>query len=439
LPLETAAAATTDATLQRFARSMVPVSLEAPIIASGSGSWVTDLDGRRYLDLVAGPGVLALGHSHPRIVEAVKEGAQNLMQSPGKFLTLPAVEYAEALAAHAPGQLRRTFFCNSGAEANEGALKIAKKFAALQGRGSGIVSFQHSFHGRLTHALAVTGQIKYKRGLDTYLTVPGVQHIPYPYPLRTPSGLDCTDYVLSALEDAIRLRAQGGIAAVIIEPLAAVGGIIVPPPEFLPALRRYCDEQQLLLIADEVFTGFGRTGDLFCCEHDGIEPDIMTTAKAIGGGLPLGAFITTDEVAAAFAEHREHFTTFGANSVLSCFVGLTAFRELVEQNLAERSGEMGARLLGRLSQAAETVPVVAEVRGRGLLIGIELADPDERLTPRPELAKQVQARALERGVLISVCGSYDSVIRLSPPLTISEDELEMGADVLTDLLAELAP
>lgn len=418
-----------EALARNFREFMIPVSLEQPVIVAGSGAWVEDTKGTRYLDLVAGPGVLALGHSHPAICQAVETQIRTLMQSPGKFLTPAAINYATALARQAPEGLKRTFFCNSGAEANEGALKLAKKYAFLHGRGSGIIAFEHSFHGRLTHALSVTGQIKYKAGLSGFLTVPGVVHVPYPYPLRCPSA-NCTDYVLSALQDAVALKAQGGYAALIIEPLAAVGGVVVPPPDFLPALRDFCTEHDIALIVDEVFTGLGRTGRMFCCEHTSLLPDILTAAKSIGGGLPLGAFIATDEMASAFAEKREHFTTFGANSVISCSAGAAALDIMFKEDLPGRAHRMGEWLLKLLQEVTDGLACVPEVRGKGLLIGIEFADPDRRLSPRPDLALQVQRLALEEGVLVSVSGAYDSVVRLSPPLTISEDEVQRAAEVL---------
>lgn len=420
-----------------FERSMVPIALEEPIIVRGKGTWVEDVEGERYLDLVAGPGVLALGHSDSRTIAAITDAAEQLIQSPGKYLTPPALEYAALLAEHTPARLSRTFFCNSGAEANEGAAKVAKKHAFLNGRGGSIIAFEHSFHGRLTHALGMTGQMKYKFGLDTFLAVPGITHVPYPYPLRCPTQ-DCTEYVLSAVHDALTLRMQGGpAAAVIIEPIAAVGGVIIPPDDFLPGLRELCDERGVLLIADEVFTGFGRTGALFCCDHVGVSPDILTLAKAMGGGLPLGAFMTSDEVGNAFSTHREHFTTFGANSVLSCAAGLSAFRILLDEQLARRSAVAGQRLLDRLRQASEGARNVAEVRGRGLLLGIEFADADKERTPRPDLAARVQREAMAQRVLVSVSGSYNSVVRISPPLTITDEELNIACDVLGSIIAGL--
>jgi 4-aminobutyrate aminotransferase-like enzyme len=419
-----------------FDRFMVPISLQEPVIVRGEGSWVEDTNGERYLDLVAGPGVLSTGHSDPRSIEAITQAAATLLQSPGKHLTLPALEYAALLAEHAPGNLTRTFFCNSGAEANEGAAKIAKKHQRLRGRGAGMIAFEHSFHGRTTHALALTGAPKYKVGLDAFLTVPGVVHVPYPYPLRCPSD-DCTDYTLSAVRDALKLRMQGTGTAVLIEPIAAVGGIIIPPEDFLPGLRELCDQYEILLIFDEVYTGLGRTGALFASNHTGVVPDIMGMAKALGGGLPLGGFMTNDTIAEAFAERREHFTTFGTNSAISCAAGLAAFRILVEEDLSARSLASGERLLARLREAASRVPEVAEVRGKGLLLGIEFADSDRKLTPRPDLASRVQRAAIANHLLVSVCGSYDSIVRLSPPLNITDDEIDHAGDVLATIIESL--
>jgi 4-aminobutyrate aminotransferase-like enzyme len=425
--------------VEKFQRYMVPIALEEPVITRGAGCVVEDINGREYLDLVGGPGVVNFGHCHPRITAAIAEQAGRLTQSPGKFLTPAAIELAAALSERMPGDLRRTFFCGSGAEANEGALKMAKKFAFLHGRGTGIIAFEHSFHGRLTHALSVTGQIKYKFGLDAFLAIPGVLHVPYPYPLRSPGGRNgCADYVLTALKDAIRIRAQGGVAAIICEPIQAVGGVIIPPDEFLHGLRALCDEHAILLIFDEVFTGVGRTGTFLACEHAGVAPDILTLAKAIGGGLPLGAFVTTDDVASSFAERKEHFTTFGANNPLACTAGLAALHVIAQEDLPGRAARLGDRLLNRLKAAADGVPHIAEVRGRGLLIGIEFADSDRHLTPRPDLAARFQAKALDRGLLVSVSGSFNSVVRLSPPLVLTDGQADEAAETLGRLLREPA-
>jgi 4-aminobutyrate aminotransferase-like enzyme len=409
---------------------LVPVALEEPVIVRGAGCLVEDVAGRQYLDLVGGPGVVATGHCHPAVVAAVAEQAATLSQSPGKFYTAPLLQLAERLAGLTPPGLDHFFFCNSGAEANEGALKLAKKVAFLAGRGSGIIAFERSFHGRTTHALAVTGGIKYKRGLDAFLCVPGVVHVPYPDPLRHAGADECTQSVLAAIEDAIFLRAQGEPCAVIVEAIAAVGGVIVPPDDFLPGLRALCDRHRILLIVDEVYTGLGRTGTMFACEHTGVRPDLLTMAKALGGGLPLGGFATTAALAEAFAERREHFTTFGLNSAISCAAGLAALDVMASEHLVERARLAGLDLLEALRTRVGEHPNVAEVRGRGLLVGIELADPGPALTPRPDLASAVRMHALDEGVLVSVCGPNDSVLRLSPPLTIEDAQLERAVDVL---------
>ncbi|MBI4278405.1 MAG: aspartate aminotransferase family protein [Armatimonadetes bacterium] len=420
---------------EKFARYMGPIPVDEPIIVRGSGATVEDVRGRRYLDLSGGPGVVNFGHCHPRITAAIREQAGQLTQSPGRYITPAAVELAEILAECTPGVLRRTFFCNSGAEAVESALKLAKKHAFVHGRGGGLIAFEHAFHGRTTHALAVTGQIKYKWGLDTYLTVPGILHVPYPYALRSPAGAKgCAEYTLDRVREALRLRAQGTVAAIICEPIQAVGGVIIPPDGFLAGLRRLCDEHGLLLIFDEIFVGLGRTGAMFACQHWGVTPDILILGKAIGGGLPLTAFITTDEIAACFAERKEHFSTFSANNPISCAAGVAGLRVIIEERLPERAAVVGARMLAALREAADGVPGVAEVRGKGLLIGIEFADADDALTPRADLAARVLAKTLERGLLVMVCGAFNSVVRLSPPLTISDEEVETAAGILREIL-----
>ncbi len=422
--------------LDGFERNLIPVALEQPVIAKGEGSWVEDLDGKRYLDLVAGPGILQLGHCHPATIAALEHQSRTLLQSPGKFITEPVVELATRLADALPTGLDRTFFCNSGAEANEGALKLAKRHSGLKAAGgAGIIAFQHSFHGRTTHALAVTGMLKYKRGLDTFLTVPGVIHVPYAYPLRLDTS-DPVSFVLDALETAVEVQAQGSICALIIEAVQAVGGVIVPPEGFLSAVREFCTRNEITMIVDEVFTGFGRTGTMFACDADGVSPDVITMAKAIGGGLPLGGFSATEELAAAFAANREHFTTFGANSAISCAAGVASLKVIQEEDLAGRAASSGARMVAMLKGQLDGAPHVLEVRGRGLLVGIELGDKDN-LAPRADLSQKAQRRALEAGLLVSVAGTYNNVIRLSPPLNISQEDVDHASSTLGRILSEL--
>jgi 4-aminobutyrate aminotransferase-like enzyme len=418
-----------------FDRNLIPVALEQPVIAKGKGSWVEDLDGKRYLDLVAGPGVLPLGHCHPATIAALEHQSRKLLQSPGKFITEPVVELATRLADILPTGVDRTFFCNSGAEANEGALKLAKRHSGLKaGGGAGIIAFQHSFHGRTTHALAVTGAPKYKRGLDTFLTVPGVIHVPYAYPLRLDTS-DPVGFVLDALETAVKVQAQGSICALIIEAVQAVGGVIVPPEGFLSAVREFCTQNEITMIVDEVFTGFGRTGTMFACEIDGVSPDVITMAKALGGGLPLGGFSATEELASA-AANREHFTTFGANSAISCAAGVAALKVIQDEDLAGRAASSGARMVSTLKGQLDGSPNVLEVRGRGLLVGIEVGDKDN-LAPRADLAQKAQREALEAGLLVSVSGTFDNVIRLSPPLNISQEDVDHATSTLGRILSGL--
>lgn len=361
----------------------------------GRGCRLLADDGREYLDLFAGLAVSSLGHAHPALVEAIRRQAAALLHTSNLFYHEPGASLAERLVALTFAD--RVFFCNSGTEANEAAIKMARR--ASGGRIK-IVAVHKSFHGRTYGALAATGQASIQEGFGPMLE--GFVHVE---PL---------------VADAVAAEVDESVAAVIVEPIIGEGGVLVPPAGYLAALRRICDRAGALLILDEVQTGNGRTGKLFAYEHEGIRPDIVTTAKGLGGGLPIGAVLAREEVAAAFVPGT-HGSTFGANPVC-CAAALAVLGELTDGGVTANAARVGEYFLEALGSALAGRDDVAEIRGKGLLIGVELRRD----------AKPVVARLLEAGVVANATAG--NVVRLIPPLVIGEAEVDEGVAKLVEAM-----
>jgi 4-aminobutyrate aminotransferase-like enzyme len=418
---------------------LVPLGLHEPVIVEGHGAEVIDESGRRYLDLEGGPGVVSVGHCHPRVVEAIREQAGTLTQPPGRNPTRQLLALARRLAGLTGGRLRRAFFANSGAEANDGAIKLGLKHAVRSGkRGFGILALEHGFHGRLSLPLALTGMADRKRGMGPYATFPGVVHLPSPYCYRCPFGLTypaCGVRCADAVGEALTTKVPGEAAIMIAEPILGVGGAIVPPDEYWPRAARACRDHGITLVHDEVFTGFGRTGKMFAHEHWGTQPDVVSFAKAIGGGVPFAGFVATEEVGTAF-EPGDHFSTFGGNNQIGVRVAHAVLDILQEERLPERAAETGSYFLAGLKELAERHEVIGDVRGRGLMIGVELVRDRERKTPFPGLAQRIQHALVDRGVLVSVTGVYGCVLRITPPLVIDRQQVDRALAALGDALRQ---
>ena len=373
----------------------------------GEGCYIEDHQGRRYLDCLGGYGTFALGHRHPKVVAAVKAQLDSLGMSGKAFFSKPAADLAAELAEIAPAGLTYTFFSNSGSEAVEAALKFAK---VATGR-SRIVSTIGGFHGKTLGALATTGREKYRTRVEPLM--PGVEFIPF----------GDTVAAVASIDDQT--------AAFIVEPIQGEGGIHVPPDGYLLAIREACDRNGALMIADEVQTCIGRTGAMFGCDHDGVAPDIMTLAKQLGGGImPIGATMGTASVwEAVFAENPlMHTSTFGGNP-LACAAGLAAVRVVQDEDLVSRSRDRGALMLGLLKEMQSNHrDLVADVRGKGLMIGVEFAMDD--------VAELTVSRMLPRGMCAAFTLNNPRVIRLEPPLIISEDEVRMAVEILDAALTE---
>ena len=386
----------------REAAHFLPVVKRFPVaLVSGRGSRVQDTDGREYVDLMAGWGVTCIGHAHPALVRAISEQAGRLMQTTNIFYTLPQLDLIDRLAEATPAPITRTFLTNSGTEAVEGALKLAHRATGRRV----FVSTRSAFHGRTLGALQVIGTAKHR---DPYAAL---------LPEQVLVPFDDLDAAKGAVDESV--------AAVIVEPVQGEGGVNVPEPGYLHGLRELCDAAGALLIFDEVQTGMGRTGTLFACEHEGVDPDVMTLGKGLGGGFPVAAFLTTEAVAKTVAL-GDHGTTFGGNP-LACAAANAVFAVLEEEKLVARAAELGARLQQKLQAFADANPEVAwGARGRGLLQALILRDA--------ERAAALPARALERGVLVNVTAG--NVVRFFPALNIPEADLWPAVDVVLELASE---
>jgi len=370
------------------------------------GSTIWDSDGREYLDLLAGFGTLALGHRPPAVIAAVREQLDRMPLASRVLFSKPLADLSAALAELLPGRLEKSFFCHSGAEAVEGALKLAR----LHTGRPGIVAAQGGYHGKTLGALSASGREVYRTPFAPLL--PAVTHVPF------------------GDADVLKEAVGPETAAVILEPIQGEAGVIVPPDDYLPAARAICDRTGALLIADEVQTGFGRTGAMFACERVGVVPDIICLAKALGGGvMPIGAFSSTPEIWAVLEENPYlHSSTLGGNP-LACAAGLAALREIKARDLPARAAALGERALSRLAAIRrEQAELIADVRGRGLLIGVEFADSD--------IAGLVIAGLLQRRVIAAYTLNNPEVIRIEPALTITEADLDRGLDAFAESVAQ---
>ena len=404
--------------------------VEPMAVDRGKGAELWDVDGRRYLDCFAGISVVSTGHAHPRVVEAAREQMERFIHCGSYLYQVPVVgELAALLAEVTPGRLEKTFFSNSGAEAVEGAMRLARAFT---GR-SEFIALQTGFHGRTNATLAVTGNRKRKQHGGPYLG--GVAFAPAPHPLRCrmcdgECNLRCAD----AVEDVIDFQTSDNVAAFIAEPVLGEAGIVVPHQDYFRRVREILDARGILLIVDEVQTGFARTGRMFAIEHYGVEPDIMTMAKGIASGFPLGGFIARPEIADSF-QPGEHLSTFGGNPV-ACAAAVATLQVIDDERLCANSARLGEWLIGRLAQLAERHPVIGDVRGRGLMVGVELVDNRQTMAPAAQLATQVRSASRERGLLVGVGGINGNVLRIQPPLVIDEEQLSSAVATLDEALSE---
>ncbi len=402
----------------------------------GRGAVLYDVDGRRYVDLAGGVGCLAVGHAHPKVVQAVQEQVGRFLHT--DYAVAPYEGYVavcERLVAASPGPgPKKACLFNSGAEAVENAVKIAR---AYTGR-SAVVAFEGAFHGRTYMALSLTSRVHpYKARFGPF--VPEVYRVPYPYPYRSPfpDPQGTVDFCLDRLQALFTLHVEPDrVAAVVVEPVLGEGGVVVPPPSFLPRLHEVCRRFGILLVVDEVQTGMGRTGRMWATEHVGVEPDLLVVGKSLAAGLPLSAVVGKAEVVDAVWQGGIGGTYVG--NPVSCAAALAVFRVLEEEGLLERAQVLGRRLLEAFSALRRDCPLVGEVRGLGAMVGVELVTDRASRTPAPRHTEFVLRRAEERGVLALRAGIHRNVVRLLPPLVLEEVELQEALDGLAESLREAA-
>jgi acetylornithine/N-succinyldiaminopimelate aminotransferase len=401
LPANQTAQPSSQDTIARFDRYVIHNYRRFPVsLVRGEGSWIWDSEGNRYLDFFPGWGCNLLGHCPPRVVEAVREQAGQLIHVPNTWYMEAQGELAEALSQRSFGG--QCFFCNSGAEANEAAIKLARAFGKPKGKFQ-IITMEGGFHGRTFAALSATAQPKYHAGFEPM--VPGFVYVPYD------SVLD----VASAITDQT--------AAILVEPIQGEGGINVPSPGYLEGLRRLCDERGVLLMLDEVQTGMGRTGNWFAYQEEGIEPDILTCAKALAGGFAAGVMIARPDVASVLVPGM-HASTFGGNPI-ACRASLATIETIEAEGLLERGTAIGSRFQKHFEALRCEVPgLIRAIRIRGVMIGLELSFD----------AADVVAQCLKQKLLINV--THDRVVRLLPALTISDEEIDQGCEILASVVRQ---
>ena len=402
-------------------------------VASGDGAMLVDVDGNEFLDLAGGLGVLNVGRANPRVLEAVHEQADAFLHECFHVAMYEGyVELAEALNRITPGDHpKKTMLANSGAEAVENAVKIARH---ATGR-DGVLAFSNAFHGRTLMGMTLTAkEMPYKRGFGPF--APEVHRVPFAYCYRCPFGLEhpscgmaCAEHVADVIDSEL---GRESVACVVVEPVQGEGGFVVAPDDFLPALRAICTERDVLLVDDEIQSGMGRTGKMFAAEHYGVVPDLVTTAKSLGAGLPISAVTGPADV--MDAPHVGGLGgTYGGNPV-ACAAALAVIEELTATDLLERGERQGAIVRARLDPLEDALGLVGEVRGLGPMVGIELVADENTKEPANVATAAVVKRCHDHGVLVLKAGTYDNVVRLLAPLVISDDDLHRGLDVLVDAL-----
>ena len=408
--------------------------LEPIVVTEAKGAVIKDIVGKEYIDCFAGISVVNVGHGQPEILEAAINQAKILVHA-GSYVyyVLPTVKLAEKIAEITPPPLQKSFFGTSGAEAVECAMKLARKYT----KKPEFIALMGSFHGRTLGTLSITG-LAGRRKYDMGPYLPGISFAPSPYCYRCPFRKEypeCDILCAKTLQNVIAYSTSKGVAAFIAEPVMGEGGIIPPPPEYFQIIKETLDEHGILFIVDEVQSGFGRTGKLFAIEHYGVEADIMTMAKGIANGFPIGACTTRVDIGNSF-EPGDHLSTFGGNPV-SAAAALASIRVILRDKLPEHASEKGIYFMKRLNEMKEECPLIGDARGKGLMIGIELVRDREKKTPAEEETRKVRDIAREKGLLIGSGGAKGCVLRIQPPLIIEKEQIEKALSILESAIRKV--
>jgi 4-aminobutyrate aminotransferase/(S)-3-amino-2-methylpropionate transaminase len=408
--------------------------LEPVVVSSASGATLTDTQGKEYVDCFSGISVVNTGHCNPKVAEAAKEQLDHYVHACAYVYYLePVAKLAEKLASIVPARLQKTFFSNSGAEAIECGLKLARKFTGKHE----IIALMRSFHGRTLGTLSVTGQAS-RRSYSMGPYLGSIAFAPTPYCYRCPLGLkypECGVECAKMIDDVVRYSTSGDVAAFIAEPVLGEGGIIAPPDEYFKEVKKVLDKYGIIFIADEVQTGFARTGKLFAIEHYNVDPDVMCFAKAIANGLPLGACTARTDIADSF-QPGDHLSTFGGNPVC-CAAALANIEFIQEQDLPRRASESGKYVMKRLEELRNKHKLIGDLRGKGLMIGLELVKNRENKEPASFETGRVRELCRQRGVLVGHGGVLGNVLRIQPPLVISQSQLDNAIDAVDQSLKEV--
>ena len=400
------------------------------VMAKGRGVEVWDIDGNRFLDFAAGIAVCSTGHAHPEVVAAIKGAADDFLHISSDYWHERMTLLAEKINALDPmREPVQILVCQSGTEAVEGALKLARY---VTGRPR-FIGFLGGFHGRTMGSLAFTAS-KHTQQAGYFPTMPGVTHVPYPNTYRPLFvGADQGKAVLEYIEMLFQNNLPASeVAAILVEPLQGEGGYLVPPDGFLQGLRDLCDRHGILLIFDEVQAGIGRTGKMFACEYDGVEPDVLLSAKGLGSGMPIGAIIAKESIMKW--KPGAHGTTFGGNPV--CCAAALATLDVVEQELLPNVPKVGERLMAGARRLAEKYAVIGDVRGRGLMVGVEFVKDRATREPAPDVPHELVARAFKKGLLL--LGAGKSSLRLAPPLVVDDYDVDTALRIIDECLSEMS-
>jgi len=403
------------------------------VIARGEGPMVEDVDGNRFLDFMAGIAVCSTGYSHPAVVKAIQDAAAKFLHiCGGDFYYEGMAALCERLARIAPGSSKkRVFLSNSGTEAVEGAMKLARH---ATGR-TAFVAFKGAFHGRTYGALSLTSsKARQHQGFGPFL--PDVHHVAYGYCYRCEYGKtfpSCGIFCVDTIEQDLFARHlhPSDVAAIFVEPVQGEGGYVLPPPGWLAAVRELCDRYGILMVADEVQCGIGRTGKMWACDHEGVEPDILVTSKGLGSGMPIGAIVAKDSISTW--EHGAHGSTFGGNPV--CCAAALATLDLVEKDLVSNARQRGERLAAGLKGLAAKHAFIGDVRGIGLMQGMEFVTDRTTKEPAGDLVHRIEQMAFAKGLLVLAAGK--NALRLAPPLVVNDEDVDIAVAILGQCLDEL--
>jgi 4-aminobutyrate aminotransferase/(S)-3-amino-2-methylpropionate transaminase len=416
---------------EQYVANAIGIHLPA-VIQRAAGALLTDVDGHTFIDLSGGVGCLNVGHSHPKVVQAIIEQARRFTHT--DFSVAPYEGYirlCQELCRLAPGpRPKKAILFNSGTEAVENAVKIAR---AATGRAA-LVAFQGAFHGRTYMSLSLTSKVEpYKKNFGPFM--PEVYRVPFPDPYRSAEG-DATRLVMAHFDDLFATHVQADrVAAIIVEPILGEGGFVVPPLNFFKELRARADRHGILLIVDEIQTGLARTGHMFAIEHFGIEPDLLTVAKSLAVGLPVSAVVGARDIIDALPEGSLGGTYVG--NPVACAAALAVLEIMEEEHLTSRAAALGERMLTRFRRWQARSPLVGDVRGLGAMVAVELVRDRVTKEPAPRETVEIIRRAMARGVLVLRAGIYNNVIRILVPLVITESQLDQALEVLEDALMEV--